>query len=106
VTLGAWWREREQKNAPHIGRGTLVALVFWIVGAVSFGPHWAATLSFAGTLAASMAWEGYDYLRGIKSDGWDWYDIAADMTGWLLFQLSILAYEFLDVRGLWTWANG
>jgi len=88
----------EQRNAPHVGRGTGLAIIFWALGAYLFSLHWAMTASFFGVLACSVGWEFYDLSRKEKSDGFDPWDIVADMTGWALFALAILVYQVLEKR--------
>lgn len=88
----------ESRNAPHIGRGTALALIFWAFGAYLFSLHWAMTASFIGVLAASVSWEFYDLSRKEKSDGFDFWDIVADTAGWALFALSILVYQVLEKK--------
>lgn len=92
----SWVSERETKNAPHIGRGTLLAIIFWALGAWLFSLHWAMTTAVVGTFFFSLGWEFRDLFRKEKSDGFDPWDIVADMTGAGLFGLAIGVYQLLE----------
>lgn len=96
----SWLTDREIRNAPHIGRGTVLALIFWAAGAYLFSLHWAMMAAFVGTFLFSLGWEFRDLYRFGKtpaaSDGFDPWDIAADMIGAGLFGLSVLVYQLLE----------
>lgn len=95
-----WLSHFEQWNAPHIGRGTLMAIIFWSLGAYLFSLHWAMWTAFIGTLVASVCWEFRDLYRfwfnPTATDGFDPWDILADMIGAGLFGLAILVYQLLE----------
>lgn len=97
----SWISERETRNAPHIGRGTALAIIFWCLGACLFSLHWAMTTAFVGTLCFSFCWELRDEWRK-GADGFDSWDIVADMIGAGLFALAIGLYQVLEKK-LYNW---
>lgn len=104
--VAGWLVERELKSAPHIGRGVGLAMLFWALGAYLFSLHWAMTTAAVGTFFFSLGWEFRDLYRfwfnPNVSDGFDPWDIVADMAGFCLFGLSILVYQILE-KTLYNW---
>lgn len=107
----SWLTVREQLSAPHIGRGTALALTFWMAGGLLFSLHWAMTFSVVGVLVFSLLWEVCDQLRHVwgkflwwktPSDPFDIWDVAADMVGWGLFALTLLVYQLFE-DWFWNW---
>ena len=104
--MNEWLAKREVENAPHIGRGVALAMLFWALGAYLFSLHWAMTTSAIGTFFFSLGWEFRDLYRfwmtPSASDGFDPWDVVADMIGFGLFALSILVYQTLE-KMLYNW---
>lgn len=107
----SWLTDKEVRSAAHIGRGTAMAIIFWVAGAWLFSLHWAMTSALVGTLLASLLWELIDHQRYLKgkflfwktpSDPFDIWDVAADVTGALLVAAFAGLYQ-LHEKWLYNW---
>jgi len=97
-----WLAKVEQKNTPHIARGAVMGLGFWVFGIRVWNAGLSPFLfSFAAMFLFSLLWEIYDELRMVKYgaaryDGFDWMDIVCDLTGVAIGQFWHLATHAYD----------